>query len=68
MTLAQPQGMHAIETCPSCAADGGYGHAVPGVWYRCPECRCRWMPDPNGKVATSQLGNWWQRVKVWWTS
>jgi hypothetical protein len=55
-----------IHTCPSCAADGGYGIAVTGNNYRCSECRVIWSPDPTGKTATTRIENWWQRVKVWW--
>lgn len=56
------------ETCPSCAVDGGYGHAMPGVEYHCPSCDVLWSPNPEGAVASTRLGNWWQTVKVHYTS
>lgn len=68
--MASPRTRDQLQThtCPSCADDGGYGTAVAGTDYRCPECRVIWSPDPTGKTATTRLGNWWQRAKVWWTS
>jgi hypothetical protein len=56
----------SVHVCPSCSVDGGYGTAVAGADYLCPECRINWSPNPGGEVATTWLSNQWQIVKVWW--
>lgn len=57
-----------IECCPSCSVDGGYGAAVDGQQYRCPECRVVWSPWPGGAPVSTWIGNTLQRVKVALTS
>lgn len=53
-----------LHVCPSCAADGGYGTAVPGTDYHCPECHVSWSPDPDGPATTTRIGNVVTRVAV----
>lgn len=64
-----PDSLHVpVHTCPSCARDGGYGHAEEGRAYQCPECTAVWSPDPDRPADRTWIGQAWQRLKVWCTS
>lgn len=61
----------ALNLCPGCSSDGGYGMALPGVEYQCPRCRAPWFYSHELAASTApQRGalSWWERLKVWATS
>lgn len=62
----------ALNLCPVCSPDDGYGMALPGVEYQCPRCRAPWSYSHEQATSTAppRRGalSWWERLKVWATS